>query len=174
MDWVTVIFLVAGVLLIASEAVHLSLIPVFLGMAALVVAGLRGIGLVESVPMSLLLWSLTSIGLALPLRPLARRFLKAGDAKYDRSDEDKDAMGLVVEIAEDVDDSGSTGRIRFRGTTWAAQSTEGKIPAGGRAKLVYKDKLVWIVEPLGILDEDTRVPVLEAVLEEDAVSKVKG
>jgi membrane protein implicated in regulation of membrane protease activity len=158
-DWLTILFLVAGVLLIASEAVHMALVPVFFGLAALIVAALRGVGLVESLPASLLLWSIMSVALTIPLRPIARRLIK-GQAKYDRSDAIKDALGQVVEVVEDVDEDSDNGRIRFQGTTWAARSMEGRLPKGSRAKLYAKDKLVWVVEPLSLLDENNLVPDL--------------
>jgi membrane protein implicated in regulation of membrane protease activity len=162
-DWVTILFLVAGVLLIASEAVHMALVPIFFGLAALIVAGLRGVGLVESIPLSLLVWSIMSVALTIPLRPLARRLIK-GQAKYDRSDAVKDALGQVVEVVEDVADDNDNGRIRFQGTTWAARSMEGKLAKGTRAKLFAKDKLVWVVEPLSLLDENNVVPDLSSDL----------
>ena len=159
MDPVTLAFLVAGILLIASEALHLSLVPVFFGAAALLVAGMRAVGLVDSVTASLLLWGFSSLGLTLPLRPVLKRYLKAGDAKHDNSHEDKDAMGEIVEVLEAIDDTGPTGRIRFQGTTWSAQCTDGNIPQGGRARLVYKDRLVWVVEPVSALEAaPERVP----------------
>lgn len=161
MDGITVAFIIIGVLLIASEAVHLSLVPVFLGMAALLVAGLRGIGLVDGLLASFLLWSVASLGLALPLRPLARKYLKTGERKVDPSHEDRDAMGEVVEVIEAVDDVSENGRIRFQGTTWSARTTDGTVPRGARARLVYKDKLVWIVEPLPALEDVNQVPVMK-------------
>ena len=160
MDWITIAFVVAGVLLIASEAVHLSLIPVFLGAAALIVAGARGLGLIDSVSYSLLMWSLTSVALALPLRPILKRSLGKGAHRFDRSDEDRDALGEVVEVAETTDDASANGRIRFRGTTWTARTTEGTLQKGARAKLFAKDGMTWVIEPLSLLDEtDNRVPV---------------
>ena len=156
------LFLVAGVLLIASEAVHMAIVPVFLGAAALVVAALRAVGILESVPLSFLIWSITSVALALPLRPLVKRFIGRGESKYDRSDEDKDALGEVVEVVEDVDDATASGRIRYRGTTWVARSLEGKIAKGMQAKLYAKDKLVWVVEPLNVLDDNNRVAAFDA------------
>lgn len=160
MDPITIAFLVVGVLLIASEALHLSLIPVFFGVAALLVAGLRAAGVIDSAAVSLLVWSFTSLGLAVPLRPVLKRTFNTGESRHDHSHEDKDAMGEVVEVLEAVDDTGPNGRIRFQGTTWAAQCTDGRIAQGGRARLVYKDKLVWIVEPLSALEAaPERVPV---------------
>lgn len=161
MDWVTLAFLVGGLALIASEAVHLALVPVFLGVAALVVAGLRAIGVVDSLAASLLIWSVTSVALALPLRPLARRYFKTGETRHDRSDEDRDAAGQIVDVVEDIDDVSERGRVRFQGTTWVAQTTEGVVPKGAKVKLVIKNKLVWIVEPLTALDDVNQVPVFD-------------
>ena len=171
MDWVTLAFLVAGVALIASEAVHLALVPVFLGASALVVAGLRAIGIVDSLSISLLLWSVTSVGLALPLRPLARRYLGAGETRHDRSDEDRDAAGQIVDVIEDIDDISEGGRVRFQGTTRTAQTTGGLVPKGAKVKLMVKNKLVWIVEPLTALDDLNQVPVLQAETAEVGAKK---
>jgi membrane protein implicated in regulation of membrane protease activity len=164
-DWVTALFLVGGILLIASEALHTALVPVFLGVAALIVAALRGLGIVETVPMSLLVWSFTSVALALPLRPLAKKFVGGAVKRFDRSDEVRDAYGEIVEIVEAVDDVSNNGRIRFQGTTWAARSTEGTLAAGTKAKLFAKDNRVWVVEPLTLLDEDRRVPTHDETAE---------
>jgi len=172
-DWITAAFLIGGILLIASELVNLALVPVFLGAAALIVAGLRGAGLIESVPMSLLAWAVTSVALTLPLRPLARRFMKPGASHHDLSHEDKDAMGVIVDVVEPINDTTPTGRVRFQGTTWAAQCVEGVLPAGAKAKLVFKDKLVWMVEPLSVLDDVNQVPVLESQTEQNVPSEVK-
>lgn len=161
MDWLTIAFLVGGLALIASEVVYPSLVQVFIGFAALLVAGLRAVGVLDSLGASMLVWSMTSVALALPLRPLARKYFKAGEARHDTSHEDRDAMGMIVDVVEDVGDSHQNGRVRFMGTTWAAQTTEGVVPKGAKAKLVVKDKLVWIVEPLSALDDVNTVPVLE-------------
>ena len=158
MDAITWIFLIAGALLIASEFVQLSLVSVFLGVSALVVGGLRALGVVESIPLSLLAWSLVSLGLTVPLRPLVRRLLPAGERKFDHAHEDKDAMGVVVDVEQAVDDASSNGRIRFQGTTWSATSTVGTLAKGQKAKILYRDKMVWVVEPLEQLGEAAVVP----------------
>lgn len=173
MDAITWIFFVVGALLIVSEFVHLSLISVFLGVSALLVGGLRALGLLESVPQALLAWSLISLGLTLPLRPLARKWLPGGERKFDHAHEDKDAMGVVVDVTDAVDDQSSNGRIRFQGTTWSATSTTGTIAKGQKAKIVYRDKLVWVVEPLEQLPEASPVPTFSPAAQEAAVSSKK-
>jgi membrane protein implicated in regulation of membrane protease activity len=152
MDWLTALFVVAGLALIASELVHTALVWVFLGTAALLVAGLRGLGVVDGVAASLLLWAVVSLALALPLRPLARRFVPKGHERRDDGDEDKAAAGTIVDVIDDVDDESEGGRIRFRGTTWEARAVEGRLPKGARAKLVYRDNMTWIVEALDLLE----------------------
>lgn len=150
MDPWTIAFLVGGLLLIGSEFVVPSLFTIFLGVAALLTAGLRAVGLVDSVPISFLLWSVLSLGLVVPFRSQVQRFMPGGksDVKKDRTDveHDRDAMGEVVDVVEDISDDNDTGRIRFQGTTWNARMTNGSLKKGEKAQLVYREGALWVVE----------------------------
>ena len=160
MDPWTIAFLVGGLALIASEFIAPSLFTVFVGVAALLTAGLRGVGLVESVPASFLLWSVLSLGLVVPFRPLVQKLMPGGKSvvKKDRTDveHDRDSMGEVVEIVEDVADDHELGRIRFQGTTWQARTTVGSLKAGDKAQLVYREGSIWIIEPVATPDGGAR------------------
>ena len=160
MDPWTLAFLVAGLAHIASEFIVPSLMTVFLGVAALMTAGLRGIGLIESIPSSFLLWSVISLGLVLPFRPLVQKLMPGGKSvvKRDTTDveNDRDFMGEIVEIVEDVAEDHERGRIRFQGTTWQARATMGAFKAGEKAQLVYREGSVWILEPVSVLDDGAR------------------
>jgi membrane protein implicated in regulation of membrane protease activity len=147
-DWITWFWVIAALVLIGSELFHASLTTLFLGAAAVIVALLHGIGLVESFVVTVVLFALTSAGLAIPLRPMVRKYLP-GESKYDPSDEDRDAYGSIVQVVETVHEADNSGRIRFQGTTWPATSIEGTILAGSNARLVVREKLAWIVEPAG-------------------------
>lgn len=146
----TLAFLVGGVLLIGSEFVVPSLFTIFLGVAALLTAALRGVGLVESVPISFLLWSVLSLGLVVPFRSQVQRLMPGGksEVKKDRTDveHDRDAMGEVVDVVEDISDENDKGRIRFQGTTWNARMTNGSLKKGEKAQLVYREGALWVVE----------------------------
>ena len=137
----------------ASELIVPSLFTVFLGVAALMTAALRGVGVVEGVPTSFLVWSFISLGLVIPFRPLLQKWIPGGKSvvKNDRTDieHDRDSMGEVVEIVDDVSDDHDTGRIRFQGTTWQARTTVGVLKKGDKAQLVYREGSVWIIEPVG-------------------------
>ena len=93
------------------------------------------------------LWFVTSIGLVLGLRSAFTRLLP-GTTEQGSTDEDLDAFGELVEVVDQVDHE--RGRVRFRGTTWEAQTTSGHLAPGTKARIVARDNLVWIVEP----DED--------------------
>lgn len=149
---ITLVWLVAGIVLIGSEFISPNLVAGFLGAAALIVAGVRFIGL-DSLPISFLIWIATSAALTVGLRGVMRRMLP-GETSRDNTDEELAAFGTEVEVLEACDDSHQNGRIRFQGTTWPALTTGECIPAGARAKLVCRDKegLGWVIEPLAELE----------------------
>jgi membrane protein implicated in regulation of membrane protease activity len=155
--FITWLWLGAGIVLVGSEVFHASLTTVFLGLAAMGVAGLRAMGLIEALPTSFVVWAVLTVALTVPLRPLVRRWLP-GDSRKDMSDEDKDAMGTLVDVLDDIVELEPVGRIRFQGTSWPALTAEGSIPRGAKARLVYRDKLAWVVERVPELEEASVVP----------------
>lgn len=154
---ITLIWLAVGLLLMAAELFLPGLVVVFLGVSAVVVALLRWVGLVTDLPMSFLAWMVISIALVVGLRGAVRRWFPPEESKGE-TDEDLAAFGTVVDVVEDcheADDEAPTGRIRFQGSTWPAMSASGVVKKGQRAKLVYRQNLTWVVEPveLPLLDE---------------------
>ena len=123
-------------------------IVIFLGSSGVAVAGLRALGFIESLPLSFAAWFGLSLASIVGLRGVVKRFFPS-ERLFQATDEDIDAFGAVVEAATAVDGSSDGGRIRFRGTTWAARSVRGVLPAGTPCRIVHRDNLVWIVEPLG-------------------------
>jgi inner membrane protein len=156
-DWLLWTFLIGGLLLVGSEIFHSTLTALFVGVSALVVAGLVGVGVISSVGPAILAWSVMSVVLALPLRPIVKR-LMPGERRHDKSNEDDDAVGLVVDVLEPVLEGEVRGRIRHQGTTWPAVCLDGSIPAGGKARLVMRQKQAWVVEPLDMLEAADVVP----------------
>lgn len=147
MDVVTWIWLGVGLLLIAAELALPGLVVVFLGLAALLVGGLRAVGLVEGLPASMGVWVLSSGALTLGLRGVLRRYLPA-EASRAQTDQALLDFGSRVEVVEACDDAGLEGRVRYQGTTWPAQALEGRIPVGAAARLVAQAPggIGWIVE----------------------------
>ena len=138
-------FFLGGVLLMILETVLPGGVAFFLGVGGLLTGGLRLLGLVSDPVVSVLVWMFVSTGLTIALRPLAVRYL-GGDFSLAMTDEDAEAMGQTVTVVEPLSDE-NKGRIRFRGATWDARTTEGRLPKGAEARILYRDNLTWIVEP---------------------------
>lgn len=149
---ITLVWLIVGLVLIVGEAVIPGLVAVFLGVAAVLVAGLRYVGLIDGLIASVFAWMGLSVGLTLSLRGFARRLLPA-EISRGQINEQISALGALVDVLVDVREDETSGRIRYQGTTWPATSTVGIIPKGARARLIARENLAWIVEPLGALDE---------------------
>jgi membrane-bound ClpP family serine protease len=66
-------------------------------------------------------------------------------------------MDQIVEVTEPVNAFDNSGRIRFQGISWQARSDEGKLEAGSKAKIKYRDNLTWIVEAIDEPDTPERI-----------------
>ncbi len=146
MDLITWIWLIAGILLIVTELFIPGLVVCFLGLGAILVAGLRWLGFLTGMVDSLTVWFITSIILLVGLRHFLLKYLPS-ERSFQMTDEDLEAVGSIVEVVAPVNSSDQRGRVRFGGTTWPAVSKTGIIPSGKRAKLIMRDNLVWTVEP---------------------------
>ncbi|MBI5496554.1 MAG: NfeD family protein [Deltaproteobacteria bacterium] len=137
---------VAGVAMMASELVVPGLIVVFPGAGALIVALLVWLGVLHGVMPCLLAWVVLSAVLLFGLRGwLMRKF--PSEKAYAPHNPDAEAYGTVVDVVEAIPADGA-GRIRHEGTTWSATSRSGAIPAGARARLLFRENVAWVVEAI--------------------------
>ncbi len=143
-ETITWIWFGGGVLLLAIELFFPHLIVCFLGGAAIVVAALRWLGLIPGFVESFAVWLVTSVVLLVGLRHFLVKWLPS-ESSVGITDEDVDAVGTIVEVVETVSEA-DQGRIRFGGTTWPAVSSSGTLLPGQKAKLLYRNNLVWVVE----------------------------
>ena len=110
-------WLAAGVVLIVLEFVIPGGVAVFLGIAALLVCLLIWAGFVDGHMAAFTAWFILSLLLLVSLRGLVQRMMP-GDQSWQSTDEDADAYGTIVEVAETIENA-AEGRIHFRGSTWA-------------------------------------------------------
>lgn len=146
-------WLVFGVVLIVLELIVPGAVLVFLGAGALLVGLFVWMGLIHTWVASITAWFIASLFLLIVLRSFFQRFI-SGDTEKQSTDEDYDAYGEVVDVVESIDPD-TQGRIRYRGTTWQAACYDHAIEAGSKAQIVYRENLVWIVEPANPLDTRT-------------------
>jgi inner membrane protein len=145
-ETITWIWLIAGIGLLVSELFIPGLITGFFGIGAILVSILRWLGIVTGLTQSLIAWLGISFVLLVTLRQVALKWFPS-QRSFELTDEDIAAAGTVVDVVQEIGPSRSDGRIRFGGTTWPAVSKEGVLLTGTKAKLLYRDNLVWVVEP---------------------------
>lgn len=163
---ITLIWLIVGILLSVSELIIPGLVILFFGMSAIIVAGIRWITGLESLPISFLLWSLISIVLVFSLRKMMTKLLPS-EVHKGNIDQRIEAIGKEVEVIKTCNADSSEGRIRYQGTTWSATTLEGEIKAGEKATLYHRDNLVWLVEAVENLTEEEKLEnELEQSIEE--------
>ncbi|MCW9705917.1 NfeD family protein [Fodinibius salsisoli] len=148
----TTIFFIGGIILMIIETLIPGGVSFFLGFSGLLVGALRWFGILEGPMTSVITWLFTSLALILAMRPLLMKYW-GGNTDYKLADEDLEAMDEVVEVIEPINANNNSGRIRFQGISWQAQTLEGEIPAGSKAKIRYRDNVTWIVEPVDELEE---------------------
>jgi inner membrane protein len=142
---ITYIWFAIGLLLCAAEFLLPGLVVVFMGLASIAVGILRWVGLVEGLPESFFTWMITSVLMVLVFRKAAMKWFPA-ESQDDRFNEDADAFGKLVDVIDEIHEGHNRGRIRFQGTSWPATCVNGSIPAGQKARIVYRNNLDWVVE----------------------------
>lgn len=142
-------WIIAGIILVVLELFVPGAVLVFLGAAAILVGLLLMAGLITGPIQAFTAWFIVSLVMLFTLRGLVTRFMP-GEESWQSTDEDADAYGKIVEVAEAIEKS-KEGRIDFRGSTWPATCYEQTLEAGAKARIVTRDNLIWVVEPV---DED--------------------
>lgn len=142
MDDMVLIPAIIGGIFILLEFIVPGAILVFLGMASLIVAGLLHYDVINGIVEAMLAWFIISLFMVLIVRTIFLRFMP-GDYKVTNTDEDLDSIGSIVEVIEEIRPE-KKGRIRFRDSTWTAQSDE-VIAVGQKAIIKQREGNSWIV-----------------------------
>ncbi|HET9237108.1 MAG TPA: NfeD family protein [Oligoflexus sp.] len=122
----------------------------FIGVAAALVGLAEYLGWVEGWLPSLTLFFVCSLFLVLVVRSFFLR-LFPGDTKVENVDEDADARGALVDVIHDITPA-RHGRIRYRDSTWEAESEE-TILKGEKAVIVARSGPLFIVQSMAKGDQ---------------------
>lgn len=151
-ETLTSIFFFGGIVLMIIETFVPGGVSFFLGLSGVVVGFLRWLGVLADPVTSIITWLFSSVALILAMRPLLKKYW-GGESSYKLANEDVEAMDQIVDVIEPINAEDNSGRVRFQGISWQAKTLEGKIPAGSKAKIRYRDNVTWIVEPLDELED---------------------
>lgn len=122
----------------------------FIGVAAALVGLAEYLGWVEGWVPSLTLFFISSLFLVLVVRSFFLR-LFPGDTKVENVDEDADARGSLVDVIQDITPA-RHGRIRFRDSSWEAESEE-TILKGEKAVIVARSGTLFVVQSMAKGDQ---------------------
>lgn len=142
-----------GLFLMLAEIILPGGIVILLGVACLVVAGALATGVVEGIVQSLTLWFISSMVLMLSFRQLTQK-LVGGDAHVDSTDEELEIYNQFATVKETIGPAQKTGRIEFQGSDWPALGDGSEIVIGTQVRVICRDNIALVVEPLTSQDED--------------------
>lgn len=142
--WATI-----GLILMLAEIVLPGGIVILLGAACLVVASALGIGVVEGLVQSLTLWFIASMVLLLSFRHITQRIV-GGDAHVDNTDEAIDIYNQPALVKEAIGPGEKAGRVVFQGADWPALGDGSVIPVGTHVRVICRENIALVVEPLSI------------------------
>lgn len=142
------IWFIAGALLMAAELLLPGGIVFFLGLGAAFVSLLLYTGILEGWLQAFTAWFIGSLVLVFGLRGIVQKLVPAV-VERGKTDEDLDAYNQHAEVCERIP-AGDEGRIIFRGSTWPAKgyAANKALEVGTVVRIVFRDNLVWIVEPI--------------------------
>jgi membrane protein implicated in regulation of membrane protease activity len=141
------VWLVAGIVLILAELIIPGGIVVFLGLAALIVAGAVSFGFVMTWMNALTLFFVTSLALVITLRAFFMRYA-GGDFSRGNIVEILDDLGQRVPVIKTIGPGQHRGLIDYNGTRWKALGDGQKIEAGSEVQIVGLSNVTYIVEPI--------------------------
>ena len=143
MDYIPYIWLILGLVLLASEFLIPGFVIFFFGVAAIVMAGITLLipGLSTNFPLQILIW-LFSSGLTLGI--FRRFFRKTFKGKVIKGDDEEEFRGRIATTLEAISNN-HPGRVSFQGTSWKAIAYDEKIKKGDTVEILKKENLTLIV-----------------------------
>ena len=139
------VWIITGFVFMLLETLVPGGIIVFVGSSAVITGALVKFNILPSLVDSILFWFISSIASMFFLRSFFMKFFE-GDSSKQITDEDEDSKGKIVFVIENILPH-KEGRIRFRGSTWKARSSE-EILEGQKALIIKRDNSIWIVKSL--------------------------
>ncbi|ABZ75112.1 protein of unknown function DUF107 [Shewanella halifaxensis HAW-EB4] len=146
------IWVCIGIFLMLTEIILPGGIVILIGAACLVVAGALAIGLVEGIVQSLTLWFIAAMVLLLVFRQITQK-LVGGDAHIDNTDEELDIYDQLATVKQTIGPAQQMGRVEFQGCEWSALGDGSEIAAGSVVRIICRDNIALVVEPIKAEDE---------------------
>lgn len=141
------IWLGIGLVLILLEFFLPGLVVIFLGLGAVLTAGMLYTRVLTDAYLTVVFFTVASVFMLLTLRRIILFFYPAYSERSE-TDEDLLIAGQLAETITLVSADNFDGRVKYSGTTWPAKSDEGEIPAGTRVEILGRQNINLLVRRL--------------------------
>ncbi|WP_016752335.1 NfeD family protein [Leptospira kirschneri] len=145
----TTLWIGGGVLLILTEFFIPGTFVAFLGTSG-IITGIVVYFFDISIGWQFGLWIFLS---ALLIYVGSTAIQKIFPAQIEHSIPKNDEVGKLVPVVKDVLVERKGGRVLFQGVEWDAISKKSRIPKGNKARILSRDNLTFLVEPLELPEE---------------------
>lgn len=144
-----VVWTIIGLIALGIEAMHLGLIFLFVGGAAIIAGILSAFG----IPLGgqLIGFAVSAVVLAAALRPRLLKRLHGSKGVISRTDA---LIGQTGTVTHTIDPISAGGRILVNGHDWAANSTE-RIESGSLVEVLGSDGIILLVAPVQQISSHT-------------------
>jgi len=140
-------WLIFGIVLIILEVVIPGMVVSFVGLAALTVALLLYLQVIEALHIQILIFFAVSIFYCFTLRLLVIRLYPSDTEKKDL-DHELSNINKCVKVIEEIPATGS-GRIELEGIGWIAKTLHNeKITTGEMVRIIKQENITFIVEKI--------------------------
>lgn len=143
------IWIGGGIFLILAEFFIPGTFVAFLGTAG-ILTGILVYFFDFSLGWQLGIWASLSTGLIYVGSQTIRKLFPAQTEHAIPAD---DQIGRLVPVVKDVLVERKGGRVLFQGVEWDAVSKKNRIPQGSQARILSRDNLTFLVEPLELPEE---------------------
>lgn len=144
-EWIPWIWIVGGILLMISEFVVPGMFVVFIGLGVTITGIVSIFFHLTMGEKMLLLTSISIISILFGAAFLKNFFPSEVHSESLVKDEFRNE---IVTVVEDILVNQKGGRIRYQGTEWDALTSTRRISKGDRVRILRRDNLTFIVEPL--------------------------
>jgi membrane protein implicated in regulation of membrane protease activity len=133
------VWIIVGILLIVSELLATSIVAVFIGIGAIVTGVLLQMGVIESVPMQLLTFSIATVASLVLARKKLQTWFKGSTTNRNTGQSTfQQSLGDRVTVKQDFDQGG--GRVILNGVAWDALSDDD----------LREGEVAWVIANEGI------------------------
>jgi hypothetical protein len=141
------LWFILGVVLLVVEGMHGGVLAVFFALGAWVTAISLWLGIREAFGLQLAIFLIVSVlSLVLLRRKLKSLLTGLRNPAGDTDAALDDFAGKLATVIEPIDPHKNTGKVEYRGTTWAARA-EVSIPSGAAVRIVARDNITLAVKP---------------------------